>query len=353
MSGVKNFHLKYEFVLLLSLYWSFNLKKVFWVETNTGIQSLRGLACLLVVYFHVVGSETTGLKLELDNGYRLIADFLIYLRMPLFTFLSGFVYYNYRFNGDFSKYFKGKARRILIPMFVVGSLFAMIQSLVSSSNGGLSGYEWYEIYFYPFAHFWFLQSIFTIFLIVAMIDWVSKRNDSVVLILALISVSVFLVSSSLPDFFSLNKTFYLFPFFLLGMISNARNLKQLSLLRLLPVFIIFISSLVVHILGVLDGSKEDRTGFLSLIIGLSGSITLLRLCFHINVLAYIGGFSYTIYLFHVFGTAAVRIILSKLGIDFLFIHVLLGVFAGVTFPIIVHFLFKNMRYFRTAMLGLR
>ena len=323
------------------------------METNKGIQSLRGLACLLVVYFHVIGSETTGLKLELDNSYRLVADFLIYLRMPLFTFLSGFVYYNYRFSGDFNKYFKGKARRILIPMFFVGSLFALIQSLVSSSNGGLNGYEWYEIFFYPFAHFWFLQSIFTIFLIIAIIDWASKRDDSIIFVSALVSVPVFIVSAYLPDFFSFNKTFYLFPFFLLGMISNSMKVKQFSLIKLLPVFVMFFSLLIFHAVGVLDGSEEERTGLLSLLIGMSGSITLLKLCFHINILAYIGSFSYTIYLFHVFGTAATRIILSKLGVDILFIHVFIGVFVGVTLPIFLHLVFKDVRYVRTIMLGLR
>lgn len=273
--------------------------------------------------------------------------------MPLFTFLSGFVYCNYRFNGDFSKYFKGKARRILIPMFVVGTLFAVTQSLVPNSNGSMIGYEWYEIYFYPFAHFWFLQSIFTIFLIVAIIEWISKKSDTVIFISALISVPVFLHSSGFTDFFSLNKTFYLLPFFLLGMISNSLKIKQLSLIKFSPFFLIFIFSLIIHVISVLDGTEEDRTGVLSLIIGMSGSISLLRLCFHLNTLAYIGGFSYTIYLFHVFGTAAVRIILNKLEVDILYVHILLGVIAGVILPIFLHLIIKNVRYLRTAMLGLR
>src|SRR6185503_21212738 len=57
------------------------------------IGTLRGLACVLLVAFHVVGSEpSTGLHAGEGSAYRQFAYLFQHIRMPLFTFLSGFVY---------------------------------------------------------------------------------------------------------------------------------------------------------------------------------------------------------------------------------------------------------------------
>ena len=59
----------------------------------TGVQTLRGIACVLVVAVHVVGwSPTTGMHVGEGTFYRNLVDLFAPLRMPLFTFLSGFVY---------------------------------------------------------------------------------------------------------------------------------------------------------------------------------------------------------------------------------------------------------------------
>jgi uncharacterized membrane protein len=57
------------------------------------VQTLRGLACLLLVAFHTVGSTAaSGLHVPDDSRYREFTNLFVHLRMPLFTFLSGLVY---------------------------------------------------------------------------------------------------------------------------------------------------------------------------------------------------------------------------------------------------------------------
>src|SRR5678815_1036900 len=57
------------------------------------IQSLRGLACLLLVALHVIGGEATiGMQVDDDSVYRLFGKLMFHIRMPLFAFLSGYVY---------------------------------------------------------------------------------------------------------------------------------------------------------------------------------------------------------------------------------------------------------------------
>ena len=62
-------------------------------DRNTNLDTLRGLACVLLTFYHVVGLDpASGLRLPLDSHYRAFNDMLAYIRMPLFTILSGVVY---------------------------------------------------------------------------------------------------------------------------------------------------------------------------------------------------------------------------------------------------------------------
>jgi uncharacterized membrane protein YcfT len=85
---------------------------------NMRIQTLRGLACLLLVLYHVVGDDPgAGLQVQ-DGMLRWFNDGLAYLRMPLFTFLSGLVCGMRPFHGDSRAFLLGKARRLLVPLLV-------------------------------------------------------------------------------------------------------------------------------------------------------------------------------------------------------------------------------------------
>ena len=57
------------------------------------VQTLRGIACLLLVAFHAVGATTaSGLHVPDDSPYRVFSNLFAYIRMPLFTFLSPGLY---------------------------------------------------------------------------------------------------------------------------------------------------------------------------------------------------------------------------------------------------------------------
>ena len=71
----------------------------------------------------------------------------------------------------------------------------------------------------------------------------------------------------------------------------------------------------------------------------------------INVFARIGLFSYTIYLYHVFFTAATRIALKKIGIVDINSVFILSLIAGVFLPIIVEKVFNKNDITRLLFLG--
>lgn len=101
---------------------------------NRQIETLRGFACVLLVLYHVIGADpSNGLRVN-EGPVRLMNDALAYVRMPLFTFLSGMVYGLRPFGGDTRRFVIGKCRRLLIPMFVVGTLFAVVQALTPGAT---------------------------------------------------------------------------------------------------------------------------------------------------------------------------------------------------------------------------
>jgi len=316
------------------------------------LQTLRGIACIGVVYFHLIGNGETGLKLDANNTYSMIADFLAYIRMPLFTFLSGYVYAYRRFDGGAVVYMTGKTRRIILPLIAVSSLFAVIQ-FNTPNVGKVFDQELWSFFLYPYAHFWFLHSIFTLFIIIALVDNFSQRSNKALWALALISIPLFFYSLQFTSFFSFNKTLYLLPFFLCGIFANIYKIENINIKYMLGMLVAFLLLFTVHVNNLLDGVLLDRLSLLALLIGLMGSLLLLRFCFSNKYLMYIGGFSYTIYLFHVFGTAASRIFLNKLGDFSVSTHVLIGLFLGITLPIITHLVIAKISFLRPFFLGLK
>ena len=94
-------------------------------KKDLSIETLRGLAIILVVMGHVIGSDNTGgMRVEDDSFLRHLYFTFQYLRMPLFTVISGWVY-ALRPAGmnnllDFNI---KKVRRIILPLIFVDGTY--------------------------------------------------------------------------------------------------------------------------------------------------------------------------------------------------------------------------------------
>jgi glucan biosynthesis protein C len=62
-------------------------------EVPSNINTVRGLACLLIVALHVVGdAASNGLHLPMTSAWHYVMQSIEFLRIPLFTALSGYLY---------------------------------------------------------------------------------------------------------------------------------------------------------------------------------------------------------------------------------------------------------------------
>src|SRR5262245_17419808 len=103
------------------------------------LQTLRGVACILLVAFHTVGNHPwTGLHVDDDSGYRFFANLFQFIRMPLFTFLSGFVYaYRPVLPGGAAELARRKLIRLALPLLCVTTLHFAATSLAPADSNGV------------------------------------------------------------------------------------------------------------------------------------------------------------------------------------------------------------------------
>ena len=312
------------------------------------VDTLRGIACLLLVSFHVIGSNSSnGLHIS-DGIYREISDLLIFIRMPLFTFLSGYIYAYRPFSSDSKKYVKGKASRLLMPMLTVGTAFAIIQLLMPGSNQSIN--EWYLIHIIPVGHFWFLESVFLIFILMIPLEKYQLLSTKFNFFIVFCFVTLLYLSSIELKYFAISGFIYLLPFFLFGVAVRRFDLSSFVNFKIIWLMLGVVISLVITIYMDLIVIESKRT-ILPLLMGCVSCFVLLNCRFKSELLAKIGIYSYSIYLFHVFFTAGSRIILSKFGVSDINLLFICSLFLGVSGAILTELIFDKYKITRLSLLG--
>lgn len=291
------------------------------------IDTLRGLACLLLVSFHVVGVPDTGLRLPDSHWLARINDLLFYLRMPLFSFISGYVYAARPFQHNASGFMRKKARRLLLPMLTVGTLYAVVQRLTPGTNSdGID--RWWLLHIVPVGHFWFLEALFIIFLMIVALESFKLLSQPEPFAFVFSLSALLFVFVKPPPYFGASGVVYLLPFFLAGLACRRFDIRSLQARACAAALLLSAATWLAT-----QQSSRDVSAFAGLIVSTSGVFLLLRSGWQVRWLAYIGHFSFAIYLMHVFFSAASRLAFSALGLTDPYLHTLLGTAAGVMGPI--------------------
>ncbi len=327
---------------------------------DESIETLRGLAIILVVAGHVIGIDALGgMKVADDSLWRYLYDSLQYIRMPLFTAISGWVYALYPVRAHQGVQFMSKkARRLLLPMVFVGTLYFLVQYVVPGTNvrGDLS--QIWRIYVFPYTVYWYLPALFLIFGLMAWID-IRRWADSIpswafwLLLTSGGAVAGHLLAAELPNVFAVWSALCLLPFFILG-VGIKRFSEQLASPRMRKVYLAgFLIGLLLQQWVWFDShdSESLRTWSLHIPIGIISSAFLLVLPLRNRFLIWLGSYAYTIYLFHAFGTSAGRILLVRIGMDSTLAIFVLSLILGLGFPILVDEIFSRSRLTSLLFLG--
>jgi fucose 4-O-acetylase-like acetyltransferase len=314
-------------------------------ERQSEIDTLRGLACLLLVAYHVVGASADSGLLLADGWLRNTNDYLAYLRMPLFTVLSGYVYAMRPFSGQTLAFLRGKARRLLIPMLFVGTIFAITQNLAPGANAEVE--KWYLLHIVPVAHFWFVESLFIIFLLIVPLERSSLLSSMLSFLIVFAISVVFYLFFPITKLFSISGATYLLPYFLFGLLCG-----RFKVINFVPRA--WAGLMACGALGalVLFGHYQYSTRSVFAIgVGILACAALLTSRINVGVLARIGVYSYTIYLLHVFFTAGSRIFLNRAGVDAVYVLFVIGSAAGILGPIVLEVVFGRFPWFKLLVSG--
>lgn len=328
---------------------------------DAGIQSLRGIAVVLMVAGHVIGSHAgVGLTVADDSGWRYFYRALQDLRMPLFTVLSGYVYaYRpVRAPSGMTALVTGKVRRLLVPFVVVCTVFFLVQLVVPDTHERPELSELPAAYLFGYQHLWFLQAIFLIFLLVGALDAFGVLNSFrswALVTLATFAVFVLVRVPDAADVFSLNGFFRLLPFFLLGYAAHRYPAQLLQPRVLVSATVLFLPVYALRLYNI--GADVEwpaiPTRALSLAVAVLVVVTLLAVRRYLasRFLVWLGGFSFAIYLLHVFGSAGARIVAGRLGVDSTPALFAIGLVCAIALPIVFELLFGRFALVSWAVLG--
>lgn len=331
-------------------------------KKNLHIETLRGLAIILVVFGHIIGSgDSGGLRVNNDSLLRYIYYSLEYIRMPLFTVISGWVYANKPLvnRNDRGKFIKGKTRRLLLPMFVISTILFLSRAFIPGTNFTPSLSELPLNLIFPYDLYWYLYSLFLIFLLIITIDTTTWFHQfkywllslAVALFISLIAHRYFDVG---PNFFSYKGALFLLPYFFLGI--GFYRYKSILLRKEIIYWIgtiFFVAILFQQVIWFWDIDHLPKQSLLGFAVGAGGTFLLFKLNFKNKLLINIGNYAYTIYLFHIFFTGGTRIILYALGINNTFVIIVLSLILAIGIPIVIDFILRKARILRLLFLGLK
>ena len=330
------------------------------INKNLSIETLRGIAILLVVLGHVIGSGPSGgMKIDFPHPLRYLYVWIDYIQMPLFTAIAGWVYALKPFSAfsGFGSFTRKKALRLLVPMAAVGTLYFFVQYFMPGTNqkGDLS--QLWRIYVFPYTIYWYLPSLFLIFLVQYFIDkkgWMDtlgKWGVLCVIAIVLSRMNDAWLLHDVPNVFSFKGALNQLPYFFAGVAaqrfavqlysrSNTRVMYVMAFLGIFLINAVWFSDKLSSLCILLYPLTQIPTLFL-----------LLSISKHNRFLVWIGGYAYSIYLFHGFGTSGGRILLKMIGVQSVALIFLFASFIAVACSILLDRFFSYFRLSRVLFLG--
>lgn len=332
------------------------------MERNKHIETLRGFAILLVITYHICQY----LKLPDISIWRQLHIPFDYLRMPLFTVISGFVYALRPIQLETLQLFvQKKFMRLFFPLcsWAIATYVIYSMTFDEFSIPGLV-----TSIFYPYMQFWFLQVLIFVFAIVVILEfsqllqhWKSWLASLILSLIALLFyVYIFPKKVTTPlvsmTFFSYSGIFYLLPYFLLGIGIKRFLYMKIALKYIVLLGVVSMIGLVfreLYTIEIIDSANLRKDGIFGMLFGLSSTVFIMSIRIENNLLAFIGSLAYPIYLIHLIGLLIGSSILFENGIYNNIIVFPFMFLSGLILPIVMTLIIDLHPFSRLIFFGTR
>ncbi len=332
-------------------------------KKDLSIETLRGIAILLVVIGHVIGSAADGgMKINFPHPLRYLYVWIDYIQMPLFTAIAGWVYALklFSFTISFSEFARKKALRLLVPMAIIGTLYFGVQYLMPGTNSKGELSQMWRIYIFPYTIYWYLPSLFLIFIVQWWIDRYRKMETFaqwggwcvIAVVLSLTNDEGFM--HSLPNIFSFKGALGQLPYFFAGVAAYRFSsiLYHSIFVKWIMWAMLILGLILIQIVWFYPSEHAFCRLFYPITL-IPTLFLLLSLQWHHRFFIWIGGYAYSIYLFHGFGTSGGRIVLNMIGVKAIIPIFIFASFIATICPIVVDMVVSRFRLGRRLLLGKR
>ncbi len=233
----------------------------------------KGIGIILVLLGHY------GPAFWWNGAYTSFVRIIYEFHMPLFFFLSGYLYsYTESRNTDLWLFIKKKSRRLLLPYCTISIGYIILKTV------GQPFFSYHPISFITLLDFfvlpdqgpasllWFIYTLFLIFIIFAILRRLFV-NDTFLLVVALAPMLLF----SAPAWLSLNQIIMALPLFTIGYLFHRHSFYK----NINPILAFVLSISIFMIITLLNEKRlVDYRQFIYLVESLSGTL----MCWSASVL---------------------------------------------------------------------
>lgn len=254
----------------------------------------KGIGIILVVLGHFFPEGA-------PSWYAHMRQVIYSFHMPLFLFVSGFVYMHTRRDIPYGAFLLKKARRIAVPYFLVSFLFIAVkllpQALSIYVKNPVTSDSFLKVFYYPEAaiSFWYLWVLWWFYMIIPLLKTRKSR-----LVMAAVSIVAAWIPLDLPDVFCLPKLHEMFRYLMIGVVAYDWK-EYMGWIRKIPVIAVAAMFCMLTFLRLSAGIPVAfllaLTGVWA-VLGISSGLVRLADKGYMKWLIVVSASSYTIYLFH-------------------------------------------------------
>lgn len=310
------------------------------------IDSVKVIACILVVLGHFFQSMTKANVLPSNDLYLWFNQTIYYFHVPLFFICSGYLYQYLSKDEDYSKTIFKKAVNLGIPYFTFSFITWILKTLFSKSVNAEIGGLADTVFIHPTAPYWYLYALFFIFVVTPVFKNKSAAICGIAVALVFKVWEIILGGYKLPiiSYVISNEVWFVIGMCLSIFKYKIDLLENRFKLSASMVIVFIVLSIFLYISNIRSGLISFFMGFIACCSIIMLFMIIYKNGYYSRLFDYLGKYTMPIFLMHTLFAAPVRILLLKINIHNVIIHVGLGLAISFIGPIFAAELMKKSRW---------
>lgn len=312
--------------------------KLIWID------NVKAVAMVLVVLGHFIQSMTLSNMITPSKATVFFNDFIYTFHVPLFFICSGYLYQKYTIANTFKSWKNNVIKKFValsVPYFTFSLISYALKTLFSSYVHTQAENLLHSLFLSPAAPYWFLYTLFLIFLITP-----TAKNKKAMACILTGSLLLFAVANILSSKIAIISPIYTTAiyglWFVIGMCLSAIDIEKLFSPFSILLFLAAVGIAVLNTMYTLPAFLSYLTGFLACF-GIIGFIGFLyRKNKQTPVFGLLSKYFMPIFLMHTIFAAGIRAVLFKIGITTPIIHIVIGLAASFAGPILAELILDKI-----------